>query len=153
MKKKITFTLIGFVALLLNACEPEFDHEFIIQDVTQRDLTIVMSGDYARDANNQGCYDLNNRFESHSLNYSFRFGGVGCTDRKALEYWIAHDILGDSVQVIIDSTVVVTWYPTDTSAINSPYNFHSPNYTYYEHSVFSRCDATYNVYMWNLIPE
>jgi len=146
MKKPQIFLSLFFAVLLFAACNPCGDREFTIKNHTGRDLTVLMSGTFNNGINN--VKEMSPRMESTILS-----SVEGCTDRQSLEGFITHEVLGDSVQIVVDSVVVATWYPSDTLAAGSPYNFRSPHYEYYQHSAFHQCVASYNVYIWTLTSD
>lgn len=150
MKRIHPLATIGLVALLLAACEPDYSQEYIVKvvglpdDGLRREVKFVMTGPQTR--YNEGTYIFNN----DTTQYSLATGGMGCTDRKALEWFVTHEVLGDSVQLIRYDTVLAVWYPSDTTEPTSPYNFNSPYYQYYGHSIFTGCTATYNCFIWTV---
>lgn len=150
MKKTQSITLLGIVALLFASCEPSFDQNYIIKlvglpdDGLHREVKFVMTGPYTQ--YKQGTYILDDSMSQYDMGY----GNMGCTDRKALEWFVTHEVLGDSVQMIRYDTVLAVWYPKDTTDEMSPYNFNSSYYEYYEHSTYTGCTATYNCFIWTV---
>lgn len=143
--------LIGVAAILLAACsDHHMTQELIIRNKTGRNVCVVLSGEGIQSFRMSGRYAFDGSMKEAAISNSSM---GGCTDRQSLEWTVTQQFLGDSVQVLVDSAVVATWYPSDTLADASPYNFRSPHYEYYEHSTFSGCVATYNVYTWTLTPE
>lgn len=147
---KCSIALLGLAALLFAACEPSYDNDYIIKlvglpdDGIYREAKFVMTGPFTR--YKQGTFILNR----DTIQYGMQYGDMGCTDRKSLEWFVTHQVLGDSVQLIRYDTVLAVWYPQDTTDEMSPYNFRSPHYEYYEHSTFTGCEATYNCFIWTV---
>ena len=144
------FGAMAAMSLLLAGCSPDYSQEYIIKlvglpdDGVHREVKFVMTGPYTNYSN--GTYVLND----DTVQYRMGYGEMGCTDRQSLEWFITHQVLGDSVQMIRYDTVLAVWYPSDTTDPTSPYNFNSPHYDYYEHSIFTGCAATYNCFIWTV---
>ena len=124
--------LVGLAALLLAACDPGFDEEYIIDNQSSHDLLFVWSGDwryypYENGRNYDGTYPVPAGTKV-SLPYH---GGLGGTNRDEIRRTARYYLLGDSVSFVVGADTL-TFYASDTLGADSPYNFDSPRYTYDE---------------------
>ena len=119
-------------AMLMTACDPGFDEEYIIDNQSSHDIVFVWSGGwryypYENGLNFDGSYPV---AAGQKATLPFN-GGLGSTGRNMITSNSAV-MMGDSVQFIVDGTDTLTFYASDTLNADSPYNFKSQRYTYDE---------------------
>lgn len=125
--------LMAVAAMLMVACDPAFDEDYIIDNRSSHDIVFVWNGDWhfypnENGRNFDGTYPVP---AGQQVTFPF-MGALGGTCKEQIEVNARNYLLGDSVSFIIDGVDTVTFYADDTLSTLSPYNFNSPRYTYDE---------------------
>ncbi|MBQ8703097.1 MAG: hypothetical protein IJ524_01825 [Bacteroidales bacterium] len=123
--------LMAAAALLLAACDPSYNEEYIIDNQSSHDLTFIWGGGwryypYEGGLGFDGSYPVP-AGRKVSLPFS---GDMGHTSRSAICASARYGLLGDSVSFVVDGTDTLTFHASDTLGADSPYNFDSPRYTF-----------------------
>lgn len=120
-------------AMLMVACDPGFDEEYVIDNQSSHDLVFVWNGSWRYYPNENGLNFDGTYPVSAGKKVSLPFnGGLGGTNREEIRCSARNYLLGDSVQFIVDGIDTLTFYASDTLGDDSPYNFDSERYTYDE---------------------
>ena len=124
--------LMAVAALLLAACDPGYDEEYIIDNQSSHDLVFVWSGGWRyypceNGPNFDGSYPVPAGTKT-TLPFA---GDLGQTGRDQIRFSALYGLLGDSVSFVVGSDTL-TFYASDTLGADSPYNFDSERYTYDE---------------------
>ena len=120
-------------AMLMVACDPGFDEEYILDNQSSHDIVFVWNGDWHYYPNENGSNFDGTYPVAAGQQVTFPFmGGLGVTSREQIVHNARNYLLGDSVSFIVDGTDTVTFYASDSLSDLSPYNFNSPRYTYDE---------------------
>ena len=120
-------------AMLMVACDPGFDEEYILDNQSSHDIVFVWNGDWHYYPNENGSNFDGTYPVAAGQQVTFPFmGGLGVTSREQIVHNARYYLLGDSVSFIVDGTDTVTFYASDSLSDLSPYNFNSPRYTYDE---------------------
>ncbi len=130
MKTKRVSLLATLAVLLLTACDPAYNEEYTIDNQSSHDLVFVWSGSwryypYENGLNFDGTYPVPAGTKA-TLPFD---GGIGSTNRDQICNSARYYLLGDSVCFIVGDDTL-TFYASDTTSTDSPYNFASPRYTY-----------------------
>ena len=129
--KKLLLTVIA--AMLMVACDPGFNEEYILDNQSSHDIIFVWNGDWHYYHNENGSNFDGTYSVSAGQQVTLPFmGGLGVTGREEIVTNARNYLLGDSVSFIVDGLVTVTYYADDTLSELSPYNFNSPRYSYDE---------------------
>ena len=124
--------LMAVAALLLVACDPGYNEEYIIDNQSSHDLVFVWDGSWRyypseNGPNFDGSYPVAAGTKA-TLPFA---GGIGQTGRDQIRFSALYGLLGDSVSFVVGSDTL-TFYASDTLGADSPYNFDSERYTYDE---------------------
>ncbi len=124
--------LMAVAALLLAACDPGYNEEYIIDNQSSHDLVFVWSGGwrYYPSENERG-FDGSYPVAAGTKATLPFAGDIGQTGRDQIRFSALHGLLGDSVSFVVGSDTL-TFYASDTLGADSPYNFDSERYTYDE---------------------
>ena len=124
---------MAVAAMLLVACDPAFDEDYILDNQSSHNIVFVWNGDWHSYPNEEGLnYDGTYPVPAgQQVTLPFMFG-LGVTCREQIEVNARNYLLGDSVSFIVDGTDTVTFYASDSLSDLSPYNFNSLHYAYYE---------------------
>lgn len=130
--KKLLLPVLA--AMLMVACDPGFDEEYILDNQSSHDIVFVWNGGWHYYPNEDGRNFDGTYPVAAGQQVTLPFmGGLGVTSREQIEYNVRNYLLGDSVSFfIVDGEDAVTYYADDTLSTFSPYNFNSPRYTYDE---------------------
>lgn len=120
-------------ALLLVACDPGYNEEYIIDNQSSHDLVFIWDGSwrYYPSENERG-FDGSYPVAAGTKATLPFAGGLGQTNRDQIRFSALHGLLGDSVSFVVDGSDTLTFYASDTLGADSPYNFDSERYTYDE---------------------
>ena len=123
---------MAVAALLLAACDPGYNEEYIIDNQSSHDLVFVWSGGwrYYPSENERG-FDGSYPVAAGTKATLPFAGGIGQTGRDQIRFSALYGLLGDSVSFVVGSDTL-TFYASDTLGADSPYNFDSERYTYDE---------------------
>ena len=124
--------LMAVAALLLAACDPGYNEEYIIDNQSSHDLVFVWSGGwrYYPSENERG-FDWSYPVPAGTKATLPFAGDLGQTGRDQIRFSALYGLLGDSVSFVVGSDTL-TFYASDTLGADSPYNFDSERYTYDE---------------------
>ena len=145
--KKIVMTCVAMLTFaVMTACDPGFDDNLCIDNQSGYDL-IIDYGGFHRYCEQQGtCFVRDG--ETVTIPYD---GGIGCTDKESSEAGMRYLFWGDSVTFMdVDSVPLRTYYATDTTSDDSPYNFNSSHYKYEEKVARNGCPAVYTKHTFTL---
>ena len=149
MEKTIRYSLAIFILAIMTACDPGFDDNLVIVNQSGYDLIIDYGGDHRYCEQQGSCNVLNGDIVKIPFD-----GGIGCTNKESSEMGMLYYFWGDSVVFMTtDSIVLRTYYATDTTSDDSPYNFNSSHYTYEEKTARNGCPAYYTKHTFTLTAE